>query len=244
MFGQSSLAALIEEFTSVRKATLSLFRGLDEAAWTRQGVANKNEVTVRAIAYIIAGHELHHRRIFLENVFPPTLPESDCSMLSDSAILKKIERQPKRTAGFKQMVRELGVRGDARRELSERLQQLVASGQLQQVDSDRYAIPQAAAGKNLAVGRLSMHRDGFGFVIPEPTSLDERLKTRLAGDVFIPPPAVGSAMHGDRVLVEIVNIRPDGRAEGRIVRLIGQGSLDCSRESFTTAAVLQRRHSD
>jgi len=143
-------------------------------------------------------------------------------MLSDSAILKKIERQPKRTAGFKQMVRELGVRGDARRELSERLQRLVASGQLQQVDSDRYAIPQAAAGKNLAVGRLSMHRDGFGFVIPEPTSLDERLKARLAGDVFIPPPAVGSAMHGDRVLVEIVNIRPDGRAEGRILRLIGR----------------------
>jgi ribonuclease R len=143
-------------------------------------------------------------------------------MLSDSDILKKIERQPKRTAGFKQMVRELGVRGDARRELSERLQQLVARGQLVQVDSDRYAIPQAAAGKNLAVGRLSMHRDGFGFVIPEASSLDERLKARLAGDIFIPPPAVGSAMHGDRVLVEIGNIRPDGRAEGRIMRLIGR----------------------
>ncbi len=90
------------------------------------------------------------------------------------------------------------------------------------MDSDRYAIPQAAAGKNLAVGRLSMHRDGFGFVIPEASSLDERLKARLAGDIFIPPPAVGSAMHGDRVLVEIGNIRPDGRAEGRIVRLIGR----------------------
>src|SRR5713226_7824739 len=143
-------------------------------------------------------------------------------MISDSDILKKIERQPKRTAGFKQMVRELGVRGDARRELSERLQQLVAKGQLMQVDSDRYALPQAAAGKNLAVGRLSMHRDGFGFVIPEVSSLDERLKARLAGDIFIPPPAVGSAMHGDRVLVEIGNIRPDGRAEGRIMRLIGR----------------------
>ena len=143
-------------------------------------------------------------------------------MLSDSAILKKIERQPKRTAGFKQMVRELGVHGDARRELFERLKHLVASGQLLQVDSDRYAIPQAAAGKNMAVGRLSMHRDGFGFVIPEASSLEERLKARLAGDIFIPPPAVGSAMHGDRVLVEIGNIRPDGRAEGRIVRLIGR----------------------
>jgi len=68
-FRQSSLAALIEEFSLVRKATLSLFRGLDEAAWTRRGVANKNEVSVRAIAYIIAGHELHHRRIFQEKYF-------------------------------------------------------------------------------------------------------------------------------------------------------------------------------
>ena len=143
-------------------------------------------------------------------------------MLSDSAILKKIERQPKHTAGFKQMVRELGVHGDARRELFDRLKELVARGQLLQVDSDRYAIPQAATGKNMAVGRLSMHRDGFGFVIPEAGSLEERLKARLAGDIFIPPPAVGSAMHGDRVLVEIGNIRPDGRAEGRIVRLIGR----------------------
>jgi ribonuclease R len=143
-------------------------------------------------------------------------------MLSDSAILKKIERQPKRSAGFKQLLRELGVHGDARRELFERLKLLVSSGQLQQVGPDRYAIPQAAAGKNMAVGRLSMHRDGFGFVIPEASSLDEGLKARLVGDIFIPPPAVGSAMHGDRVLVEIVNIRPDGRSEGRIVRLIGR----------------------
>jgi len=122
-------------------------------------------------------------------------------MLSDSAILKKIESQPKRSAGFKQLARELGAHGDARRELFERLKQLVAGGQLQQVGPDRYAIPQTAAGKNMAVGRLSMHRDGFGFVIPEASSLDERLKARLAGDIFIPPPFVGSAMHGDRVIV-------------------------------------------
>jgi ribonuclease R len=154
--------------------------------------------------------------------FRSELSEPATPMLSDSDILKKIERQPKHTAGFKQMVRELGVRGDARRELSQRLKQLVANGRLVQLDSDRFALPQAAAGKNMAVGRLSMHRDGFGFVIPEASSLDERLKARLSGDIFIPPPAVGSAMHGDRVLVEISNIRPDGRAEGRIVRLIGR----------------------
>jgi len=145
-------------------------------------------------------------------------------MLSDAAILKKIERQPKRAAGFKQLVRELGIHGDARQQLNERLKKLVSSGQLLQIDSGRYAIPQPAAGKNLVVGKLSMHRDGFGFVIPDASSLDERLKSRLSGDIFIPPPAVRSAMHGDRVLVEISAIRPDGRAEGRILRPVGRAN--------------------
>jgi len=63
------LADLVEDFIAVRRATLSLLRNLDEAAWSRRGVANKNEVTVRGLAYIIAGHELHHRRILEENYF-------------------------------------------------------------------------------------------------------------------------------------------------------------------------------
>jgi len=139
-------------------------------------------------------------------------------MLSDSAILKHVAKQPKRTAGFKQLVRELGLRGDERRELDARLEKLVSSGALLAVDSDRYALPQAGADKNLVVGRLTMHRDGFGFVIPDPSSLPPRLKSLLAGDIFIAPHLIGNAMHGDRVLVDVVNVRPDGRAEGRIVR--------------------------
>jgi hypothetical protein len=62
-FAQRLLGDLVEDFIAVRRATLSLFRNLDEPAWSRRGIANKNEVTVRALAYIIAGHELHHRRI-------------------------------------------------------------------------------------------------------------------------------------------------------------------------------------
>jgi len=139
-------------------------------------------------------------------------------MLSDSTILHKIERQPKRNAGFKQLARELGLHGEARRELSERLQKLVQSGQLKLIESDRYALPQTPSNQNAFVGRLTMHRDGFGFVIPEASSMNERLKARITGDVFIPPPFVGSAMHGDRVLVEVTSFRADGRAEGRILR--------------------------
>jgi hypothetical protein len=64
--GRRPLADLIEDYIAVRRATVSLFRNLDEPAWTRRGVASNNEVTVRALAYTIAGHELHHRRIIEE----------------------------------------------------------------------------------------------------------------------------------------------------------------------------------
>ncbi len=68
-FAHRPLAELIEDYIAVRRATLTLLRNLDEAAWSRRGVANKNEVTVRALAYMIAGHELHHRRILEEKYF-------------------------------------------------------------------------------------------------------------------------------------------------------------------------------
>src|SRR5258708_6168328 len=145
-------------------------------------------------------------------------------MISDSAILQHIDRQPKRSAGFKQLVRELGLHGSVRGELDRHLQKLVASGQLVQINSDRYALPQSApekAGKNAAVGRLTMHRDGFGFVIPDSSSLNPHTphpKPFLPGDFSPPPHLIGNAMQGDRVLVDIAAIRPDGRAEGRIVR--------------------------
>ena len=143
-------------------------------------------------------------------------------MLTDDAILRHIARQPKKTASHKQLLRELGVKAAGRRDFTDRLYALVAKGELLQVEGDRYAIPHTAKGRNLLVGRLTMHRDGFGFVIPEAISLDDSLKSRLAGDVFIPPHATGSSMHGDRVLVEVTNIRPDGRGEGRIIRSIAR----------------------
>jgi ribonuclease R len=146
-------------------------------------------------------------------------------MLPESTILKHIARQPKRAAGFKQLVRELGLHGNERRELDSLLQKMVARGTLLSVDSDRYALPAAAGDKNLVAGRLTMHRDGFGFVIPDAKSLSPALNAKLTGDIFIAPHLIGNAMHGDLVLVDISNVRPDGRAEGRIVRPVMRAHL-------------------
>lgn len=51
---------LIEEFMAVRKASISLFSNLEEEAWTRSGIASGGPITPLSLAYIIAGHELHH----------------------------------------------------------------------------------------------------------------------------------------------------------------------------------------
>lgn len=65
-FQSWSLAQIIEDYISVRKSTLALLRGLTDEAWLRIGVSNGGDVSVRAIAYIIAGHELHHLKIIHE----------------------------------------------------------------------------------------------------------------------------------------------------------------------------------
>jgi hypothetical protein len=71
-FNARTLEEMVEDYIAVRRATVSLFRNLSQEAWTRRGTANNNEVTVRAIAYTIAGHDLHHRSILEERYFEAT----------------------------------------------------------------------------------------------------------------------------------------------------------------------------
>ncbi len=59
-FSASKLSDLVSEFGHLRRANLYMFRNFDGAAWQRRGIASGGEVSVRALAYIVAGHELHH----------------------------------------------------------------------------------------------------------------------------------------------------------------------------------------
>jgi uncharacterized damage-inducible protein DinB len=69
-FGERTLAGLAEEFGAVRSASIGLFRSFNETAWPRRGLANQKEMTVRALAFMTAGHQIHHRIILEERYFP------------------------------------------------------------------------------------------------------------------------------------------------------------------------------
>ncbi|MCL6099132.1 MAG: DinB family protein [Bacteroidetes bacterium] len=65
-FDKLKLTDIVEEFVALRKSNLKMFGNFSEEMWTRKGTANKNEVTVRAVAYILAGHALHHINVVRE----------------------------------------------------------------------------------------------------------------------------------------------------------------------------------
>ena len=69
-FASRTLADLVEEFGAVRGASIALFRSFDDEAWAKRGVASQKEVSVRALAFITAGHQIHHRMILEERYFP------------------------------------------------------------------------------------------------------------------------------------------------------------------------------
>jgi len=65
-FDQRPLMELVDELRTTRAATLAMLRGFDEDAFSRGGAANDAHITVRAMAWIIAGHERHHRQLLRE----------------------------------------------------------------------------------------------------------------------------------------------------------------------------------
>ena len=149
---------------------------------------------------------------------------------TDRELLARIRHSANGRAGYKQLIRELGLGGGReRRLLLEQLTRMVGRGELVRVEGEAWAVPEAvrpagtrvpgtdtAAGalgrsgrERLVSGRLDLHRDGFGFVRPEGGE-----------DIFIPPNEVSGAMQGDLVLVDEAPPGRDGRRSGRIVRVL------------------------
>jgi ribonuclease R len=134
--------------------------------------------------------------------------------MTDSALLAHISRLPHGRANFKQLVRELGAKNESRADLERSLARLADRGELIELRSGQYAA--ISKSREFAAGRIHMHRDGYGFVIPD------RLIEGIKGDVYIPATSARRAMHGDRVLVRIARIERDGRADGEILKVLSR----------------------
>ena len=160
---------------------------------------------------------------------------------SDRELIRIVERSPSHRAGYKQLIRELGLGGGReRRLLLEQLARITLRGDLVKLDTGFWALPHATPEKTarattnpgapglasetwdskqritrdrLIAGKLDLHRDGFGFVRPNGSTSRE-------DDLFIPPFELNGAMQGDEVLVDEATPGRDGRRSGRILRIL------------------------
>ena len=163
---------------------------------------------------------------------------------TDRDLLARIGRSAGGKAGYKQLIRELGLGGGReRRLLVEQLTRMVARGDLIRDGDQMWAVPRREPASSitssmgpdagptasrrkalepsmrlgrdrLVSGRLDLHRDGFGFVRPEPAGSGKQ------DDIFIPPNEINGAMQGDQVLVDEAPPGRDGRRSGRIARVL------------------------
>ena len=155
---------------------------------------------------------------------------------SDRELIRRVERSAGGRAGYKHLVRELGLGGGReRRLLLEQLARITARGELVKINNEQWSIPSAIPEKTarvsrsvsgpapdtmlratrdkLLAGKLDLHRDGYGFVRPNGS-------TNRDDDLFIPPNEINGAMQGDEVLVDESPPGRDGRRSGRVARVL------------------------
>lgn len=136
-------------------------------------------------------------------------------MLSNDQILKLIREKVDHPATIQELLQKLRIPKGERPAFKRRLNTLVASGDLVETSrGKRFGLPERM---NLVVGRVSTSPRGFAFVTPDRADDDFR------GDVYIAGANLNEAVHGDRVLARVEHVR-DGRAEGRIVRIVERGT--------------------
>jgi ribonuclease R len=152
---------------------------------------------------------------------------------TDRELIRRIERSAGHRAGYKQLIRELGLGGGReRRLLLEQLARITARGELVKLGTEQWSLPTAAPEKtarasrnaeepvehratrdHLVAGKIDLHRDGYAFVRPNQSTSRE-------DDLFIPPNELNGAMQGDEVLVDEAPPGRDGRRSGRVARVL------------------------
>src|SRR5499426_928714 len=127
--------------------------------------------------------------------------------VSQEDLIRYIRQSADRGTNLQKILEDFNATPAARRQIKSILNELVRAGKIARHRGNRYEV----AARNLIDGTILIHRDGYGFVIP-----NERVEG-LDSDIYIPAALIGSAMNGDKVKAEITYRKKGGRAEGRVV---------------------------
>ena len=128
-------------------------------------------------------------------------------MLSREQVLRLIRDKVHHPATARELLQALRIPRQERQAFRRLLKALVTDGELLQIRGNRFGL---ADRMDVVVGRLQMHHAGYGFVVADGRD----------ADVYIAPPNVKEALHGDRVVARIERHRGEDRAEGRIIRIL------------------------
>ncbi|MES1256621.1 MAG: ribonuclease R, partial [Acidobacteriota bacterium] len=134
-------------------------------------------------------------------------------MLSRDQIVALLRERVHHPAGMREILQLLKIPREEHAAFKRHIKELVTSGELVQIRGLRFGLPEKM---DLYVGRLQTHPAGYGFVAPD-RPLDS------GGDLYIAPTHLDGALHGDRVIVRIERLKDDGRAEGRVIRILERG---------------------
>lgn len=127
-----------------------------------------------------------------------------------------IKAAPTKVASFRQLISALGTEPDQRREIHQVLQDLVKEERIVHLQGNRFGLP---AQQRIVMGRLDIHRDGYGFA-----TIDEKL-AGVDGDVFVAARHMADSMEGDRVLISLEQGRAGKRLEGRVLKVLERAHL-------------------
>jgi ribonuclease R len=129
--------------------------------------------------------------------------------LDSDEILRLITEKVHHPASARELAQLLRIPRDERNSFKRQIKALVANGQLLRIRGNRYGV---AEKMDVVVGRLQTNPGGFGFVVPEDTEGERK-------DIFVAPPNLAEAMHGDRVVARVERQTERG-LEGRIIRIL------------------------
>jgi ribonuclease R len=132
--------------------------------------------------------------------------------MTDAALLAHISNQPRGRTSLKQLYKDFRVRGEDREPLDSAIERLAARGELVEISHGHFAL--TANNREYISGRVSIHRDGFGFLIPD------RPIPGVTGDIYLSRDAARGTMHGDRAIVRITYSGSAGRTEGEIRKVL------------------------